>query len=166
MDAIRARLRNLPFFAGLGAETLNAIEEASTWQSLAGGWEVFSQGTPSDALHINLTGRLIVVREGADGADEVVGYIRAGVPVGEMSILSGEPHSASVYALRDTELLTIPRESVDRLINEHGDFAAALARIVLTRARHPKTSFQQSAPRIFAVIATSPSIDVDARVKA
>lgn len=165
MDAIRARLRNLPFFAGLGAETLNAIATASTWQSLAGGWEVFSQGSVSDAMHINLTGRLIVVRQTADGADEVVGYIRAGEPVGEMSILSGEPHSASVYALRDTELLTIPRESVASLIESHGDFAAALARIVLTRARHPKTSFHQSAPRIFAVIATSPSIDVDARVK-
>ncbi|WP_133162387.1 patatin-like phospholipase family protein [Hyphococcus luteus] len=166
MDAVRARLRNLPFFAGLGAETLDAIADASTWQSLAGGWEVFSQGAPSDALHINLTGRLIVVRESPEGADdEVVGYIRAGEPVGEMSILSGEPHSASVYALRDTELLSIPRDSVDHLIREHGDFAAALARIVLTRARRPQTSFQQSAPRIFAVIATSPSIDVDARVK-
>ncbi len=165
MESIRARLRNLPFFAGLGAETLNAIAEASTWQSLAGGWEVFSQGAVSDALHINLTGRLIVVRESADGEDEVVGYVRAGEPVGEMSILSGEPHSANVFALRDTELLTIPRENVDRLINDHGDFAAALARIVLTRARHPEASFQQSAPRIFAFIASSPSIDVDARVK-
>ncbi len=166
MDDIRARLRNLPFFASLGAETLNAIAEASQWQSLAGGWEVFAQGTTSDALHINLTGRLIVVREGVDGADdEVVGYIRSGEPVGEMSVLSGEAHSASVFALRDTELLTIPRKEVDRLISEHGDFAAALARIVLSRSRHPQASFQQSAPRIFALIATSPSIDIEARAK-
>ena len=166
MDDIRARLRNLPFFSGLSAETLNAIAEASNWQSLAGGWEVFAQGAQSDALHINLTGRLIVVREGADGAgDEVVGYVRAGEPVGEMSVLSGETHSASVYALRDTELLTIPRKQVDWLINDHGDFAAALARIVLKRSRHPQESFQQSSPRIFALVATSPSIDIDARVK-
>ncbi len=166
MDDLRARLRNLPFFAGLGAETINAIAEASRWQSLAGGWEVFTQGATSDALHINLTGRLIVVREGVDGADdEVVGYVRAGEPVGEMSLLSGEPHSASVFALRDTELLTIPRDDVDRLITEHGDFAAALARIVLARSRHPKDSFKKSAPRIFALVSTSPSIDVEARVK-
>ena len=165
MDAIRARVRNLPFFAGLGGETLTAIAEASTWQSFAGGWELFSQGSASDAMHINLSGRLIVVRESPDAPDEVVGYVRAGEPVGEMSILSGEPHSASVYALRDTELLSISRADVDRLISDHGDFAAALARIVLTRSRHPKASFQQSAPRIFAMIATSPSIDVDARVK-
>ncbi len=165
MDAIRDRLRNLPFFTGLSAGTLGALAQASTWQSLPGGWELFAQGAPSDALHINLTGRLVVVRETPDRGDEVVGYVRAGEPVGEMSILSGEPHSASVFALRDSELLTIPREGVDRLIQEHGDFAAALARIVLARARHPQSSFLKSAPRIFAFIASSPSIDVDARVK-
>lgn len=165
MDAVRSRLRNLPFFAGLSAATINDIADASHWLSLAGGWELYAQGSISDALHINLTGRLIVVRENPDGPDEVVGYVRSGEPVGEMSLLSGEAHSASVFALRDTELLSIPRADVERLIEAHGDFAAALARTVLARARHPKASFQQSAPRIFAVIATSPSIDVDARVK-
>ncbi len=159
------RLRNLPFFAGLSAATINDIAGASQWLSLAGGWEVYAQGSPSDALHINLTGRLIVVRESPDGPDEVVGYIRSGEPVGEMSVLSGEAHSASVYALRDTELLSISRADVERLIEAHGDFAAALARIVLARSRHPKASFQQSAPRIFALISTSPSIDVDARAR-
>lgn len=165
MEVIRARLRNLPFFADLSAETISAIAEAGAWQSLPGGWELFSQSTLSRALHINLSGRLIVVRHGVDGADEVVGYIRSGEPAGEMSVLSGEAHSASVYALRDTELLTIARDDVDRLIEKHGDFAAALARIVLHRSRHPKLSFQGSAPRIFALIATSPSIDVNAHAR-
>lgn len=165
MDDVRARLRNLPFFAGLSAETISDVAEASQWLSLAGGWQLYEQGSSSDALHINLTGRLIVVREHADSPDEVVGYVRGGEPVGEMSLLSGEPHSASVFALRDTELLSIARDDVDRLIEAHGDFAAALARTVLARSRHPQASFQQSAPRIFALIATSPSIDVDARVK-
>ncbi|WP_425408060.1 patatin-like phospholipase family protein [Hyphococcus sp.] len=163
MDAIRAHLRNLPFFAQLDATTLDAIADASIWQSVPGGWELFAQGGESDALHINLFGRLIVVRAGADGEDndEIVGYIRGGEPVGEMSILSGEAHSASVFALRDTEILSIPRADVERLIASHGEFAAALARVMLDRARHPKASFQQAAPRIFALIATSPSIDPD-----
>ncbi|MEZ5892860.1 MAG: patatin-like phospholipase family protein [Parvularculaceae bacterium] len=166
MDLVRSRLRNLPFFAELGSSALSAIADASEWQSLAGGWELFSQGSRSDALHINLSGRLIVVREGVDGGkDEVVGYIRPGEPVGEMSLLSGDAHSASVYALRDTEVLSIPRAEVDKLIHEHGEFAASLARIILSRARHPAEASKQSAPRIFAMIATSPSIDVEARAK-
>ncbi|WP_411820917.1 patatin-like phospholipase family protein [Hyphococcus formosus] len=165
MDAIRDRLRDLPFFAGLEAKTLTAIAAVSVWQSVPGGWELFSQDTRSDALHINISGRLIVVRTNQEGEDHVVGYVRAGEPAGEMSVLSGETHSASVFALRDTEILSIKLEEVNRLILEHGDFAAALARIVLDRARHPKASFQQSAPRIFAFIASSPSIDVDAHVR-
>lgn len=165
MDAIRSRLRNLPFFAQLDAGTLNAIAEVSVWQSIAGGWELFAQGAAAEALHINLSGRLIVVREAAEGGEEVVGYVRSGEPVGEMSILSGEPHSASVFALRDTEILSIARADVERLIEEHGGFAAALARLVLARTRKPEASFQRGAPRIFALISTSPSIDVDARTK-
>ncbi|WDI30500.1 patatin-like phospholipase family protein [Hyphococcus flavus] len=167
MDTIRAHLRDLPFFAQLDEATIDAVADVSIWQSIAGGWELFSQGSDSEALHFNLFGRLIVVRKSRDDdeGEEVVGYVRGGEPVGEMSILSGEPHSASVYALRDTELLSIPRKDVERLIQKHGAFAAALARIVLDRTRHPQASFQQAAPRIFALIATSPAVDPNALAK-
>ncbi len=164
MDAVRDRLLEFSFFAGLDPEALDSIAARGVWQSLAGGWELFAEGAASDALHFNLSGRLIIVRCGEAG-DEVIGYVRAGEPVGEMSLLSGEAHSASVYALRDTEVLTLSRGDVEELIHDHGDFAGALARAVLGRARHPKASFQQSAPRIFALIASSPSIDVDMRAK-
>lgn len=165
MESVRAHLRNLPFFASLSAGTLNDIADASVWQSLPGGWELFSQEAEAQALHINLSGRLIVVRETAEGDEEVIGYVRRGEPVGEMAILSGAPRSASVYALRDTELLSVSRADVERLIEKHGDFAAALARLVLSRTRRPEESFQRGAPRIFALIGTSPSIDIDARAK-
>ncbi len=161
---MRDRLLELPFFAGLDPEALEAIAARGVWQSLAGGWELFSEGAPSDALHFNLSGRLIVVRRTEEG-DSVIGYVRAGEPVGEMSLMSGEAHSASVYALRDTEILSLPREDVEELIHDHGAFAGALARVVLDRARHPTASFQQSAPRIFALIASSPSIDVNSRAE-
>ena len=65
----------------------------------------------------------------------------------------------------DTEILSIARADVEKLIERHGDFAAALARLVLARTRKPEASFQRGAPRIFALISTSPSIDVDARTK-
>ena len=164
MEAIRQRLRRFSFFDGLDPEALAAIAESSVWQSYPGGTELFREGAASTGLHFNLSGRLIVVRKGpAD--DEVVGYVRAGEPVGEMSLLVSEPHSASVYALRDTEILTIPRDAVDRLLHDHGEFAHALSLVILNRARHPKASFQQSAPRIFALIASSRSIDIDDHAK-
>ena len=161
MKPILQRLSEFDFFAGLSSKVLAEVARRGVWHSLPGGWELFAEGAPSQSLWFNLAGRLIVVRASEEG-DRVVGYVRAGEPVGEMSLMSGEPHSASVYALRDTEILEIKREDADRLMREHGDFAAALMRVVLSRARHPNASFRRSAPRIFALVASSPSIDINA----
>ena len=161
-DAIRDRLLEHRFFQSLDPEALAEVIDKARWYSLAGGAPLFLDDEPSDALHFVISGRLIVVRTGPEG-DEVVGYVRAGEPVGEMSMLSGEIHSASVFALRDTEILTLKQVDVEHIIHEHGEFAGALARVILSRARHPAASFQQSAPRIFALVATSPSIDINAR---
>ena len=165
MDAIRERLKQFEFFNSLDPDAFEAILEHCVWRSLAGGWELFGEGDVSDTLFFNISGRLVVVRKSIDG-DEVVGYVRAGEPVGEMSILSGEDHTASVYALRDTEVISIPRAFVDQFIHEHGEFAGALARVIVNRSRDPAESFQRSAPRVFAILATSPSIDPDAHAEA
>jgi len=102
----------------------------------------------------------VVVRHGPAG-DEVIGYVRTGEPVGEMSLLSGETRTASVYALRDTELLSLTRIEFEEIFDEEPDFASAIARAILARTRHPDTKFQQSSPRVFALIASSPSVDID-----
>lgn len=159
------RLRALPFFRTLDADTLTALVEKGQWYALAGGSELFRQETSSAFLYFVISGRLIVVHDGADG-DEVIAYVRAGEPVGEMSLLTGEAHSASVYALRDTELLAIPRREFTLLLDREPDLAKALSIAVLQRARHPRSSYQQASPRVFALISTSPSIDIDARAKA
>lgn len=160
MDDFRTRLLALPFFQGLDPEALTDVAVRGCWQSMAGGWPLFFAGEPSDSLHFVISGRLIVVKQTPEG-DQVVGYVRAGEPAGEMSMLSGEAHSATVFALRDTEILTLSRADVEHIIHEHGEFAGALSRIILKRAHHPSASFQQSAPRIFALVATSPAVDVN-----
>jgi NTE family protein len=160
MMAVLERLRSLAYFRQLEPRTVEAIAERGVWISHPGGWALFSQNDHAESMFFALSGRLIVVRRGAFG-EEVIGYINAGEPVGEMSMLSGEPRSASVYALRDTELLEISHADFEALLDESPDFARALARSVLQRSRHPHESFRRSAPRVFALIATSPSLDVD-----
>ncbi len=164
MKTILQRLSEFDFFSALSSKALSEIARRGVWHSLPGGWELFAEGAASQSLWFNLAGRLIVVRRSEED-DRVVGYVRAGEPVGEMSLMSGEPHSASVYALRDTEILEVKREDADRLIRNHGDFATALMRVILARARHPGASFRRSAPRIFALIASSPSIDVNSHTE-
>ena len=164
LNAVVDRLRATAFFREMSPQTQSEVARAGCWHSIAGGWPVYEQGAPSSSLYILLSGRLIVVREGEDG-DEVIGYVRAGEPVGEMSMLSGERHSASVFALRDSELLSITRTEFERLVERCPDFITQTAKLTLRRAREPALSFARTAPRVFALIGTSRSIDVDAQAR-
>jgi NTE family protein len=166
MREIIERLSDLPFFKSFRADSLRLLAERGSWFSLTGGSELFRQGETADSLYFVLSGRLIVVREGdAHDANDVVGYVRSGEPVGEQSVLVGETHSASVYALRDTELLGVSRSDAHRLLAECPCFGAALARAIAHRARHPRASFLISSPRVFALISSSPSIDIETHAK-
>lgn len=154
------RCRELPFFKVFDDAGLRDLIARSRWFSLTGGMALFLQDDPSDAVYFVLTGRLIVVRA-SDGDEEVVGYVRSGEPVGEMSMLAGDAHSASVYALRDTELLAIDRADAEALLDHSPDFAHVLASSIVRRTRQPSYSFTHASPRVFALIGSSPSIDIE-----
>ena len=164
MQAVFDRCRGLPYFKVFDDQSLTEVISRARWFSLNGGMDLFRQGEASKAVYFVIAGRLIVVRESGEG-EEVIGYIRSGEPVGEMSFLAGDEHSASAYALRDTELLAIDREEGEWLLDNVADFPRALASSIVARARHPNASFKLASPRVFALIGTSPSIDIEAQAR-
>lgn len=164
MQSLIDRCRKLKSFDVFDDEALVLLLERSRWFSLTGGNELFRQGDAPDGVYFVLSGRLIVVRNDRFG-EEVVGYVRAGEPVGEMSLLAGETRSASAFALRDTELLAVDPAEAEWLLDNCADFAHALANSIVARARHPTSSFVRARPRIFAVIGTSPSIEIEQHAK-
>ncbi len=164
MQPVFDRCRELSYFKVFDDESLRAVIDRGRWYSLTGGMELFRQGEAADAVYFVLTGRLIVVRRGEAG-EEVLGYVRSGEPVGEMSLLAGDERSASVYALRDTELLAIDKDAAEQLLDSCADFSHALANSIVARARHPNASFKRASPRVFALIGSSPSVDIEAHAK-
>jgi NTE family protein len=160
MQAVFDRCRALAFCSGFDEASLAALVERGRWFSLTGGSELFRQGDPSTALYFVLTGRLIIIR-GGEAGDEVLGYVRSGEPVGEMSLLAGETHSATAYALRDSEILAVDQADADWLLDHCADFSRALARAIVARARHPNASFKLASPRVFALIGSSPSVAIE-----
>ncbi len=164
MELIAKRLKALDFFSDVDADSCTAIAKVGAWFSLPGGSVLYEQGSASESVYFVLNGRLVVAREGPEGED-IVGYISAGEPVGEMSLLLDEKHTATVYALRDTELIAIPHEEFDRLHETHGDLAAALSRAILRRSRQTRLHIRKSSPKVFALIGSSRSIDIDRQAK-
>lgn len=59
-----------------------------------------------------------------------------GETVGEISLLTGQPRSASIRAARDSLLLRIDRDGFDRLAAAHPKMAIRLAGSIATRLQH------------------------------
>lgn len=155
----------LGFFDDIGKAALKAVEHEVEWFCLPAGAMLFGEGEPADAFYLLRSGALAAFRNGALGRPNLLGYIRQGEPVGEMSMLEERPHSASVYAMRDSEVVRLPRASFDRIADKHPSLMRELAKMMLRRLRSgPQRG--GSEPRVFAFIASSPTIDLEYRARA
>jgi hypothetical protein len=82
------------------------------------GEPIVREGAPGDSMFIISTGevRATVEREGRQVA---VATLRDGDFFGEMAVLSGEPRTASVTAVKNTELLELSRENLREICSRH-----------------------------------------------
>ena len=109
-------LRRSELFASLSAEAMAALEAQLTPVTLMSGEVLFKEGEPSDSLYIVISGRLRVVSRAAeDQSERLVADLGHGEIVGEMGLVCGEPRSATVVAIRDTNLAKLTEERFNQL---------------------------------------------------
>jgi NTE family protein len=159
-EALRDRLRKFPLLADLGEPALRRLLAQATWFGLPGGTLLPREGENDRALFLVVTGALGVFAEDGQERRRLVAQIAAGETAGEMSLVSGEPHSAELVALRDTELLRIGRDGFQALMRQHPHVVVNLLRILVQRLRGSARDFSKSArPRTFAVIPLQEGLD-------
>ncbi|HRH19536.1 MAG TPA: cyclic nucleotide-binding domain-containing protein [Brevundimonas sp.] len=123
----------------------------ASWFTLTGGETLFRAGDPADTLFLVRSGRLGVFR-GEDGKEpEFVGVVTSGQPVGEMSLVAGTAHTATVAALRDTEILALPRDAFFEAARKSPDILAELARLMILRTR--ERGREANEPSVFGFVA-------------
>jgi NTE family protein len=129
------------------------IDRAS-WFALTGGEPLFLAGDPADTLYLVRSGRLGVFRMEEGQPAQFLGVVRPGEPVGEMAMLAGTPHSASVVALRDSEILALPREAFFEAARSEPDLMVELSRLMIHRARERASGATE--PSVFGFVSARP----------
>jgi predicted acylesterase/phospholipase RssA len=156
-----SRLSSTGMFGTLDLSVLKEILPEFERIRLPGGDTLFRRGDPGDALYVILSGRLRVTAESARGGQEILREVGLGESVGELAILTGQPRSATVRAIRDTELLKLSSSSVDRLLQKHPQIALQLTRLVAAREMQgPDSSATGSHIRTIAVCGCGDSAPV------
>lgn len=131
--------------------------QEAAWFSLPGGRVLFHAGEESDQLYFVLAGRLGVVMRAEGQEPQFLGVIRPGEPAGEMAMVAGTPHTATVVALRDSELMAMPRTAFLQSIQRDPAIMAELAHLMIRRARHT-TGGSAGEPAVFGFISLCPGV--------
>jgi NTE family protein len=130
------------------------------WVEIAGGSTLITQGEPGDALYLLVSGRLrAYIHSEADGS-RMVGEITRGQIVGEMSLFTGEPRTATVLAIRDSLLVRLAKPAFDALLAQHASMSRALARQVIQRLQTAPTRSLYPRPITIAVLPASRGVDM------
>ncbi|MCB9727821.1 MAG: patatin-like phospholipase family protein [Deltaproteobacteria bacterium] len=141
----RALLRETAGFADLDQTVLDAaLDRIASVRLFAGEW-LFRGGEPGDRMYLVMSGRVEVIREGADSVLAVVG---PGETIGELAVLTQADRSASVRALRDAELLEIGADLLGELLAQHPAFGASLARVLARRLHDAARQVTRRRPRL------------------
>lgn len=126
----RAFLAATRLFGGLDAGALDEIAEQLEWLLVPGGVRVCRQGEAGDCLYLVASGRLAVIREHAGGREEVLGQKGRGDSLGELSVLTGSPRSATIRAVRDSVLARLSHERAELLLRKYPETIVAVTRML------------------------------------
>ncbi len=127
-------LKNVKLFAELGPESLARLAACLKVVDFPPAEVIVREGAPGVSMYIIKSG-LVEVRkkDPATGIDFLVAQLSAGAAVGEMSLLTGKPRSATVTTVQPTVVFTLTRADFRNLLTQHPEISLGLARILAER---------------------------------
>lgn len=129
-------IRRVPLFSMLTADQAQAIADSVSKRRFRRGELVVEQGRKSNALFILLNGRARVLTSDARGREVILAVLESGDYVGEMSLIDNEPHSATVRAEVQTDMLVLQRTDFARCLPENSTLSYAILRGLVRRLRN------------------------------
>jgi CRP-like cAMP-binding protein len=145
MEQQRRLLRRIDLFADLTDREADTVLEIMREKTLARGTTVFHQHDSGGGLYLILSGAVKIARTGRDGRDVTVAVLGEGNFFGEMSLLDGQPRSASATALQPSRLLVLDREHFQRYVLAQSRIVAKLLRELSKRLRAADQSIENLA---------------------
>jgi hypothetical protein len=118
---------HIELFSHLAVDEFVEVLKVLDRKTVRAGESIVRQGEPGESMYIISTGEVEATVD-KDGQKVRVATLKDGNFFGEAALLTGEPRSATVTALTDTELLRLER---DRLLELFSRFPGIEAKILL-----------------------------------
>jgi GNAT superfamily N-acetyltransferase len=125
LPQVERAVTSLPIFDGLDADQVRHVASACHTADFDAGRAILQEGGDDRTLFVLLDGTVAVTR-GTQG--QYVGDVRAGECLGEMSLLTGQPHSATARAVVQTKTATLTHAAFSDLVRRRPDIGLRVFR--------------------------------------
>ena len=122
-------LRRIPLFSTVSDSDLRTLSHETQLVEFQKGEYVYREGDPADCFYVIVSGRVKVFTL-HENLERVFAYLCEGDYFGELSLLTGEPHSVNVRVQNDLLLLRIEKESFAKLLERHPQVTVQLSRLL------------------------------------
>ena len=125
--------------AGLDQAALADVERHINRKTFSAGAQIIEPESDSSDVYLILSGKVRIVNYSLSGREITLEEIGAGGCVGHLSAIDGEPRSACVLAVTNTDVAIVSPANFEKVVKNHPSVAwnviHELARIVRTSTR-------------------------------
>jgi CRP-like cAMP-binding protein len=118
----------------LSDSEIDILSNAMHERGLGDGEFLFEDGTSDDSLHVILAGKVEVVKRTGDDSFASLAVLREGELAGELSFIDGAPHTVGLRALCETRVLSLTRDSFEKMIDSNPRLVYKVMRAVARSA--------------------------------
>lgn len=139
------KLKKVPLLHSFGKRDVNKVLSFSNVKKYAAGETIIEEGSYDNWIYFLINGNVRIIKSG----EEIDVLTHTGDIFGEMCVIDGCPHSASVQAVDDVTCLATDVSFMDRLYNEDkvafcSIFYQMVAEVLARRLRETSSELAKS----------------------
>lgn len=160
-SAVEASVAGCRMFDAITGDVRERFVDVFDGVRLVTGEVLMAEGEPADSLYLVRHGRLRATVATPDGGQVEIGQVGKSEVVGEMALITDAPRSATVTAMRDSELYRLPAEAFVEITVDHPEVYRPFAGVVVERLRRAITGGQRSTLPATVVLIPAPGVSID-----
>lgn len=133
---IKSKLSKMQFFRTFTDSDIEILTERLVGYRAEKGDAVFVEGHKAGYLCVVITGQLAIMKDTGTGKSRTLTTVPEGRLIGEMSLIDGEPHSATAVASEPTLLAALTEQSLATLVEDYPALGAKLYKTIAVMISH------------------------------
>ena len=128
-------IKKIPFFEGLSESDITYITNKLRFMNYPVNSTICKIDDPGDQMFIIISGKVKVCIYDANNEEQQVAELSGGSYFGEMSLLTGEPRTATVITTEEAEMFILHKDQFDEILARFPSIQLVLGKIMSQRLR-------------------------------